>query len=168
MAVRAGVPSRVRRAGKAGSVPRLRHSSIKWFDGVFGRKRQRPGGEGKRERRRGRESERASLSSQCRGCAAEHTNQHAPFPLFLPVSLSLPRVDARAHRHARTHALLVTGTQECRGSAVCSRSSSSSSSSLSRKTRFFPSSELDPPHPHPPLVHESKSSRQEPPPPPIY
>lgn len=132
---------------------------------------ERGNGQAARESEREEEGGRASEHHSARSAVAVQQSTQIntpPFPFSSP-SLSLCLAWTRAHTgtHARTHALLVTGTQECRGSAVCSRSSSSSSS-LSRKTRFFPSSELDPSHPHPPLVHESKSSRQEPPPPPIY
>ena len=91
-----------------------------------------------RERERERDSQRASLSSHYRGCAAEHTHQHAPFlsvslSLSLSLSVSLPLSLSLSLSHFLTHTHLLshtdTGTQECRGSAV---RSSTGQRSLSR------------------------------------
>lgn len=87
--------------------------SIKWF--INARQKEAQPGSAGRERERERDSQRASFSSHYRGCAAEHTHQHAPF-LSLPFSLSL----TFSHTHTRTLSHTDTRTQGCRGSAVCS------------------------------------------------
>lgn len=129
----AGVSScdgRTEKQPAAGSVQRLcQLCSIKWFNAR--QKEAQPGSAGG-ERGRERASQRASLCSHYRGCAAEHTHQHAPFP-SLCFSLSL------SHTHAHTLSHIDTGTQECRGSAVCS---STEQRSLFRMPCVFLKSEL--------------------------
>lgn len=73
--------------------------SIKWF--INARQKEAQPGSAGRERERERDSQRASFSSHYRGCAAEHTHQHAPF-----LSLALSHFLSHTHTHAR----LVTQT----------------------------------------------------------